>query len=59
MPHAVNCRFLSSELKDLVADQAAILSLGAKQEAAKEVEPGLPSTSLLDFFYHKNFMHCI
>ena len=44
-PHAVNCRYLSSELKDLVSDQAASLSLGAKQEA-KEPESA-PSKSPL------------
>ena len=32
-PHAVNCQFLSSELKDLVMNQAASSSLEAKKEA--------------------------
>ena len=47
-PHAVNCRFLSTELKDLVADQAAGLSLGAKQEARDpESAPGKSDLNIL------------
>ena len=47
-PHAVNCQYLSSELKDLVADQVASLSLGAKQEAKESESASSKSPLKLD-----------